>query len=369
MFPVAVVLLVLDETGDAALAGGVVAAVTFPSLVTGPLAGAWLDRSERPFLLLAADQCVSAVAFAGLIVAVEWGAAPLLAISLAAGLLYPLSGGGFTSLLGTFVPSERMEHAVANEAANFHIAIVVGPALAGGLTALAGPHAAVAAQAALKVFALLALLAVGTSRRPVSPVADSVLATVAAGIRLIWRKAELRAVTVAGALSLGGRGLLTVAFPVFAAERLLTDESFGAYLWTAFAVGSIAGITLGKGRVGRWRAEHVVLLGIGAQGAAMFLWPLATTRGSALALVSIAGLLYGPALAATIAARQAWTPEGLKGQVFATSIALKPGTFAVGASVAGTLVTALGAEAVFLCAGGIQLVAVALGALVLISRP
>src|SRR3954447_5762434 len=44
---VALVLLVLDRTGSPALAGALVAALTLPALVTGPLLGAWLDRTSH----------------------------------------------------------------------------------------------------------------------------------------------------------------------------------------------------------------------------------------------------------------------------------------------------------------------------------
>jgi len=44
---VALVLLVLDRTGSPALAGAVVGALALPALVTGPLLGAWLDRTAR----------------------------------------------------------------------------------------------------------------------------------------------------------------------------------------------------------------------------------------------------------------------------------------------------------------------------------
>src|SRR5258705_11154365 len=47
MFSVGVVLLVLERTGSAGLAGATVAAVTLPSIVSGPLLGAWLDRGGR----------------------------------------------------------------------------------------------------------------------------------------------------------------------------------------------------------------------------------------------------------------------------------------------------------------------------------
>ncbi|GDY32940.1 hypothetical protein [Gandjariella thermophila] len=43
----AVVLLVLDRTGSSLLAGAVVTAYTLPSLVSGPLLGAWVAARTR----------------------------------------------------------------------------------------------------------------------------------------------------------------------------------------------------------------------------------------------------------------------------------------------------------------------------------
>src|SRR5215218_6383458 len=58
MLPVAVVLLVLDRTGNAALAGAAVAAATLPGVVTGPVLGAWLDRTAHRRAALASNQVV-----------------------------------------------------------------------------------------------------------------------------------------------------------------------------------------------------------------------------------------------------------------------------------------------------------------------
>ena len=48
MFSVGVVLLVLERTDSAGLAGAAVAAITLPSLISGPLLGAWLDLTGPP---------------------------------------------------------------------------------------------------------------------------------------------------------------------------------------------------------------------------------------------------------------------------------------------------------------------------------
>ncbi len=133
MFSVGVVLLVLDRTGSAALAGATVAAITLPSLVTGPLLGAWLDLTGRRRVLMVADQLlITAVLLAVVLMvgnAPDW-TIPL--VVLAAGLTYPLSFGGFTSLIPVIVPDELLAPANALETTSFNSALVIGPALAGG---------------------------------------------------------------------------------------------------------------------------------------------------------------------------------------------------------------------------------------------
>src|SRR4029453_5365741 len=70
MFGVGVVLLVLDRTDSPALAGATVAAITLPSLISGPLLGAWLDLTGRRRTLMVIDQIVIASVLLGLVVLV-----------------------------------------------------------------------------------------------------------------------------------------------------------------------------------------------------------------------------------------------------------------------------------------------------------
>jgi len=67
MFSVGVVLLVLERTDSAALAGATVAAVTLPSLVTGPLLGAWLDLTGRRRMLMVIDQLTISASLVGIL--------------------------------------------------------------------------------------------------------------------------------------------------------------------------------------------------------------------------------------------------------------------------------------------------------------
>jgi hypothetical protein len=84
---IALVLLVIARTHNPRLAGLVVAAFTVPTLVTGPVIGAYLDRLKAKRALFAANQVTLAAALAG--VAILAGHAPgtvLIALGLLAGL-------------------------------------------------------------------------------------------------------------------------------------------------------------------------------------------------------------------------------------------------------------------------------------------
>src|SRR6266508_3543730 len=68
MFSVGVVLLVLERTGSAALAGATVAAITLLSVVTGPVLGAWLDRIGNRRNVMIVDQLIAVTALVGIVV-------------------------------------------------------------------------------------------------------------------------------------------------------------------------------------------------------------------------------------------------------------------------------------------------------------
>src|ERR687890_1348214 len=150
MFPVAAVLLVLDRTGRPGLAGTVVAATTLPAVVTGPVLGAWLDRTSRRRVALASNQVLLAVSLLGLLAAAGrtpgWVLVPLATL---AGITGPLATGGYTSMIPLLVPERLLARANPLEAASFNTAAIAGPAVAGVVAGTAGPAGAVAAEAAL----------------------------------------------------------------------------------------------------------------------------------------------------------------------------------------------------------------------------
>jgi predicted MFS family arabinose efflux permease len=361
MFPVAAVLLVLDRTGRPGLAGVVVAATTLPAVVTGPLLGAWLDRTSRRRVALASNQVLLAASLLGLVAAA--GNAPgwvLPLLAALAGLTGPLATGGYTSMIPVLVPWRLLARANALEAASFNTAAITGPAVAGAVAATVGPAAAVLAEAAL---ATLALPAIARLPRFAAPAGDDpapLAATIRQGLRFLVRTPVLRGVTVATAIGMGGTGLLTLALP-FWAERLGTGRASSGYLWAALEAGAIAGALTAARPAAGWPPQRVVLAGTGLFGLVVAAWPLAPAFPVALALVAVAGVAEGPAFAATFATRQRWSPPALRGQIFTTAASLKLGAFAVGSALAGPTLARAGVTGILVAAGGLQLLGVVLG--------
>src|SRR3954452_19064937 len=104
------ILLVLDRTGSASLAGLTASAALLPTLVTAPLLGAWLDVAGRRRYAIAGNQVLLAAALTAMLAV----PAPLMVPCAAlAGLTQPLVTGGFSSMVASLVAPERLPRAAA----------------------------------------------------------------------------------------------------------------------------------------------------------------------------------------------------------------------------------------------------------------
>lgn len=370
MTAVAVVLLVLARGQGVALAGVTAAALALPGLVTGPVLGALLDRARRPLRVIAVEQVIGAAGLALLAVLVgHVPAATTLLLAGATGALQPLSTGGMTSVL-TGADEDFLPWATSVEAASFGTASVVGPLLAAVLAGLEGAALAVLVQSALKLAAMgITLTAPGVRPAPAAPRAlPSIRATVAAGFRHFANAGPLAAITVSGAMVMAGRGLFTVAFPLLAVESLGHGQDFAGFLWGAFAAGSAIGAIALAPWSRRWPSRWVAVSGGALAGLALVPVPSFDSPAGPLALLALAGALYGPSLAATFDVRVRFTPRPFLGQVFTTAASVKNGSFAIGAAVSGAVVASVGAGDTILIAAGLHLGASAVGAVLLESR-
>jgi predicted MFS family arabinose efflux permease len=218
----------------------------------------------------------------------------------------------------------------------------------------------VALEAGLAGLALLAIARLPRVPRVASRADASMAATIRQGLRHLARTPVLRGVTVATTVALAGLGLLTLALP-FLAQQLGAGRAGAGYLWAALEAGGMAGALAGARLLAGWPPQRVVLAGLALLGLVMATWSLAPSFPAALLLVALAGVLEGPAFAATFTTRQRWSPADLRGQIFTTAASLKLGAFAVGAALAGPIAERLGAGGALLAAGAVHVLAAALG--------
>ena len=346
----------LDRTGSPSLAGATVAAITFPSLVSGPLLGAWLDLTGRRRTLMVIDQLVIASVLVALVLLV--GHAPNWVIPLVvipAGITYPLSFGGFTSMIPALVPGELLPPANALETTSFNSALVIGPALAGTLSAVVAPAAPLIVEAALALAALALIVRIPGLDRPPEHAPDRTLLErrAATACARSWRCRSCARVTAAAAFGMCGLGLLDGRVP--AVRRRAPRRGSGA-----------PPATCGRRSPSARRSARSASCGSSAASRPSgSCWP--ATRCSALLMLSwpLAGSLpvlprarrasprwsTAPRWRRSSARRQVHVPPSLYGQVFTTAVGLKVGSFSLGAALGGVIATGLGsAETIVIAA-------------------
>jgi MFS family permease len=361
------VLLVLDRTNSPTLAGITGAAYALPAVITGPLLGAWLDRTQFRRAALAVNQASLAIVMVGLLLVVghspHWTAPALAAV---AGATLPLVSGGFTSMLPSLFRPERLARANAFESVSFSSATIAGPATAATVTAVVSVEAAVMVIVCAATLSIIAI-----SRLPALPplgtTGEPFLASVVGGLVHLARTPRLRASTVTTTLLMGFTGILLIALPLHMAS-LHMPKSAAGYLWTAVEVGSVTTALLLGHLQTRWRPEYVVMLTVAVYGVVLTSWPLATSFAVLVLLAVTAGLAEGPALPAMFAARQQYSPQVLQGRVSTTAASLRVGSSALGQATAGVLVPAVGTDAALVTVGLGLVAAAAVGGLAGISR-
>jgi MFS family permease len=339
--PVALVLLVIARTHDARLAGLLVAAFTVPTLIAGPVLGAYLDRLRRKRLLFMASQLTLALDLAAiLLLAGHVAGWVIAAFALIAGATSPVLNGGYSSLIPQVISPSALGRANALDAASYGVAGIAGPAIvaafAGALGATAGFAALVAITAAGLPLLVAAPMPSPTALSGESPPAGSLGAAIADGLRLLRRSPELLSVTVATTGGQFFQGPLPVLLPLLAIA-LGHPASSGGWLIAAFSIGGVLGALVSDRLIDRL-STRTVLIG-SLTGIAAFLALLAVTPSfpGCLAVAVAAGIADGPAFAATLTVRQGAVPADRYAQVLTTAASLKIAAFSAGSAVAGLL--------------------------------
>lgn len=332
MFNTAGVLLVLTRTHSAPLAGLTAAATVVPGAVMGPLFGAWLDVAHRRRLLVVTDQLLSAAGLIGILAlaghAANW---TVPAVAVLYSVTRPLSTGSFFSVLAELAGAELLDAASAIEATSLNVAVVIGPALAGVLAGAVGATRTVELQIALTLVVAVLVAANPAFEARSEHRAASLRDAMRTGLRALARHPVLRATSLASSMAAFGWGLMIIGFPLYAVRELHAPAHASGYLWAAVAGGSIVGTFAFRGAPSLGRAALSYL----AIALSALLWPLAATLAAGVALITLTGVLEGPAYSGMIALRQRHAPPAVRGQVMTTLNSFSGIAIAAGSAVGG----------------------------------
>ena len=359
MWQLALVLFVLQRYGSASLAGVAVFLAIAPGVLVSPLAGALLDRYGRVRLMVA-DYAVSAMAL-GLIVVAANARAPLpaiLVLVVISSMMNPLGTAGSRSLFPLVVPRHLWDRANALDSMFYMVTTVLGPPLAGAITAFVSAEAAIGATAV--VFVAGAATLAGVRDVPATrEITRSVFEEARDGIGYVLRNRSLRGLAVGMSVVNLGQGILLVGLPVVVFERLRADASVVGGLWSIMGVVGV-GVGLAAGRIGSAGRERAMLVGgilvIGAGFASI-------AFASSLSTLIVGVICVGGGSAvmdvALFSLRQRVTDPEWFGRAFAVSMHLNYSGIPVGSALSGPL---LGVSTPFalLVAVGFALVAAGL---------
>jgi len=344
---VALPVLAVQQVGDIAVGGLLVAAGLAPAVIVAPFVGVLLDRSPRPGRLIAAAALLSSLA---LVAAAFLGALPTAVVVVAlaaAGALTPFTMGGLSSIVADTIPDER--RAYAHDALSYNIAGVAGPGVVAALLTVVPAQPALFLLAAITLAGGAAAATLAVAPKASSDTRDGVLRRIAAGVRYLVAHRPLAVVTASATLSQVGAGALPIAAVGLALARTGSSES-GAWIVTAFAIGALIG-SLASAVFARLAVppHQVMLAGYLVTGLATLPVVPDWGIGVSLATVVVSGFGSAPATAAMLLLRKQHSPASVRSQVFTVGAGLRSTAAAAGVGIAGVI--AVAPETLFLMIG------------------
>lgn len=338
--------IVLTKLSDHdATALGVTMALQFaPQLLLVPITGLVADRVDRRKLMIATQSFMGILGL-GLGLLTITGVAQLWMVWVFAALLgiaAAFDAPARQSFVGELVPAPYLSNAVGLNATSFNTARLIGPAVAGLLTAAVGAGWVFLINAATFGATIAMLAALRQDELTPQVRARRAPGAIRAGFRYVARRPDLR-VLFAMVFLMGTLGL---NFALFASTMasVVFHQGAGEFgiLSSAFAVGSVVGALIAARRE-RPRLRNVVLAAAGF-GFALIAAALAPTLLSFGAILPLVGITSITMLNNANAYVQTTTPPQLRGRVMSLYMAVLMGGTPIGAPLVGWVANTYGAR-------------------------
>ena len=333
------VLFVLQKFHSPALAGLTIFFSIAPGILISPLAGVLLDRHGRIRLMLL-DYTIAGLT----LVLIVWLSAtghlsaglliPIVAVS---SLTNPLGSVGSRSMFPLIVPRPLWDRANALDSIGYTGPAIVGPALAGALTAARGAELALLVSAVM--FVAAAAVLIGVAEPQTDPdLSEPVFPAALGALRYVLRNRSLRGIAAAISVANLGQAALTVGLPVLVFDRLHGGPALVGQLWAAQGAAGVVGSLL-VGKLNTEGKERQILAWTMVGGAVgLGILAMAGSWWVVLAAMVLLGAFLGPSDVAMFSMRQRQTHEAWFGRAFAVSMNLNYAGLPVGSAISGQLV-------------------------------
>ncbi len=341
--------------GGATMAGVVALIQLVPATVFAPFASVLADR-YRPALVLKLGYLTQAAGMGVTAAALLSGAPAWLAYACAAFTSTAITVTRPTEAALTpglaRVPEELTASNVVSSW-NESVSILVAPAVAGVLLAVAGPGWVFLTMAVLVLAGAAAVAPIAGPAAPMSSGAG-MTAELTEGFRVIVREPAAR--TLVGLLGTQyvALGVLDVLYVVLAIDVLGMGDGGAGYLNAAFGAGGALGIGVTASLVGRARLMPAVLVSLAVWAASFLAMTVFSTAVAALLLLAVAGAARSLFDVAGRTLLQRTAPPDVVARVFGVLEALMGAGTALGALLTPLLVSVSGATAAIVGAGAIM---------------
>ena len=361
--------LALQLTNDPLALGIVLALEGLPRAAFMLVGGAVTDRFAPRRVMVVADVCRGMLT-AAMAVVVLTGAVQmwmLFGFALAFGLIAGFAVPAENSIVPTLVRRDDLQAGNAVIMGMTQISAFVGPTLAGAViasfsTSLFGVGLAFAIDATSFAISATAFSLIRTRpRRAADGSAFSLWSSIRDGVSNVWADNALRFVfSVLFAVNLFVVGPIMVGIPLVAHERLPQGAAAFGILMGAFAIGNLAGyLVAGAAPPPSSATMRVIVLGVLAAFATTIAsLGVATNLWLDTALLAGLGVGNGYLAISLFTWIQARTPHDMLGRTMSLVTFASLGLVSISQAGAGT-VARWDLDALFLCSGGLVLVATA----------
>jgi MFS family permease len=352
---IALIVSIKDLTESGVWVAALLIADFLPIVLIGLLLGPLVDRLSRRRLMVGSDLVRFGV-FAVLPFVDQPGTIVGLAAiaGVATGFFMPAATAGLPNL----VPDDELANANSLVQTMENLAWMIGPILGGLMLAAWGSSLPYAVNAVtFLVSAVLIARIPGRMLSSEEPLTRGHWRDVADGLRLVVTARPLRTVLIVWNVALVGAGAVNVAEVFFAQDTLdAGDLGFGAII-AASGVGLVLGSLLAPaalGRVGlrRHYVGSIALMGFGWGGAA-----LSSSIWLAIPFIIGGAAGNGAAIICNRLLVQRGAPDRYRGRALATIMSSNYAVLGLAMALAGALINLFGARAIWVCAGGVYLLA------------